>query len=92
MSSWDKSQEYRWMPLESVLKYEPQMQKFGVSKVARGKRGFLTNYKKYKTKDEMPDYWRKKRHGFISRHLVQYRNNRTPRRKLALIAWAYNPD
>lgn len=29
---------------------------------------------------------------FIGRHLPQYRSNPTPRRRLALIAWAYLPD
>jgi hypothetical protein len=35
--------------------------------------------------------WRQKRTNFIRRHLVQYKANRTERRRLALIEWAYNP-
>ena len=75
------------MSLKDVLKYESEMEKENVSRVARGKGGFLTAYKDGKLNDE----WKKKRNGFIARHLAQYIKNPTYRRRLALNAWAYNP-
>ena len=85
-------QDYTWMDLDEVLKYLPEMKKEKVSEVARSSRGFLTIYRKYKEPSKMPYYWVRRRFGFIARHLVQYRKNPTYRRKLALIAWAYNPS
>ena len=35
--------------------------------------------------------WKNKRRGFIARHKAQFDKKPTPRRKLALQAWAYNP-
>lgn len=83
--------EYRYLPLSVVKNYEPEMRRLGVSKVARSPRGFLTAYKRAGTKNNLSEAWRRKRNGFIARHLVQYRSNPTYRRKLALIAWAYEP-
>lgn len=88
------------MPLRAVLAYEPEMERLGVSKVARGPRGFLTAYKRYGTaaamkKASVPGYpgqtWGHRREQFIARTLAQYRANPTHRRRLALIAWAYDP-
>lgn len=85
-------EEYRWMSLRAVLSYVPEMERLGVSKVARSRSGFLTAYKRAGTKLNMSEFWRRKRNGFIARHMAQYVKNPTYRRKLALIAWAYNPD
>lgn len=60
-----------------------------VSEVARSEGQFLSQYKKFG--ERLPQDWIIKRHNFIKRHLVQYKQNPTPRRKLALIAWAYMP-
>jgi hypothetical protein len=87
------------MPLNEVLKYEDEMKKQGVSEVARSSRGFLGNYKKYKTfanmKNKNPPNenitWEDKRRAFVKRHLAQYKQNPTERRRLALIAWAFMP-
>jgi hypothetical protein len=69
------------------------MERLGVSEVARSPRGFLTQYKRVGgNPDKLSLEWKVKRHGFIRRHLAQYRKNKTLRRKLALYAWAYNPD
>lgn len=84
--------KYRYMPLRSVRKYIPRMEKLGVSKVARSKRGFLSAYRRAGISSNLPEYWQRQREGFIARHLAQYRVHPTPRRRLALIAWAYNPD
>ena len=36
--------------------------------------------------------WKRKQKGFVARHLVQYKKNPTYRRRLALIAWSYDPE
>lgn len=83
---------YKYLSLNKVLAYEPQMKKLGVSKVARSPRGFLTAYKRAGGNNRLlSEAWRNKRYGFIRRHLAQYQKNPTLRRKLALIAWAYMP-
>lgn len=84
--------EYKYMSLAEIKEYEPEMRRLKVSEVARGPRGFLTAYKRANgNTSKLSEYWRNKRDGFIKRHMAQYRKNPTYRRKLALIAWAYNP-
>lgn len=83
---------YTWLPLSVIRKYEPEMERLGVSEIARSRQGFLTAYKKVGGRwQKLSDYWQQKREAFIARHLAQYRKNPTYRRKLALIAWAYMP-
>ena len=77
------------MPLKSVELYLPMAEKEKVSVVARSPRGFLAAYRKYGR--DLPEEWEVKRHNFIKRHLAQYRQNPTARRRLALIMWAYSP-
>lgn len=68
------------------------MRALGVSKVARSPRGFLTAYKRVGgSPSKLSEAWKRKRNGFIARHLAQYNVNPILRRKLALIAWAYMP-
>ena len=93
-----------WMPLRAVLACEPEMERLGVSKVARGPRGFLSVYRRYGTAAAMKkapvprqarypgQTWGQRRDQFIARTITQYRANPTHRRRLALIAWAYDPD
>ena len=93
---------HRWMSLRAVLAYEPEMQRLGVSEVARSPRGFLTAYKRYGTAAATKNKpaprqvrhltWGQRREQFVARTLAQYRVNPTHRRRLALIAWAYDPD
>lgn len=84
--------EYKYMPLSEVKRYEHETKILGVSKVARSPRGFLTAYKKAEGNlSRLSNFWKTKRHGFIRRHLTQYKKNPTHRRKLALIMWAYMP-
>jgi hypothetical protein len=86
-------QEYNYIPLDTIRRYEPEMERLKVSEVARSPRGFLTAYKKANgNRNNLSEYWKIKRHGFIRRHLVQYKENPTIRRKLSLIAWAFMPD
>lgn len=89
--------KYKIVPLAQILKYEDEMKQQKVSEVARATGGFLSEYKKYKTWGNFKDNivpngkqdWESKRDGFISRHLKQYRENPTERRRLALLAWGY---
>jgi hypothetical protein len=80
---------YPLMPLKSVELYLPMAEKEKVSIVARSPGGFLAAYRKYGR--DLPQEWEVKRHNFIKRHLAQYRQNPTARRRLALIMWAYMP-
>jgi hypothetical protein len=85
--------EYRYMTLAQISKYEPELQALDVSEVARSPRGFLTYFKKIGgNPNNVNDFWRKKRHGFIARTLPPYLAHKTPRRRLSLIAWSYLPD
>ena len=95
-------EKFRWIPLREVLAYEPEMERLGVSPVARSPRGFLTAYKAGRTaaatkRTAVPDHsgtpqtWGQRREQFIARHLAQYEKNPTYRRWLALVAWAYRP-
>jgi hypothetical protein len=83
---------YKWLPLAEVLKYEPEMERLGVSKVARSYRGFLTMYKVVKSSSKVSPWWKNRRENFIRRHTAQYKIRPTYRRWLALIAWAYRLD
>ena len=80
------------MSLSQIKQKEPDMKRLKVSEVARSPRGFLTAYKRANgNPDELSDNWKNKRYGFIARHKVQFDKKPTPRRKLALQAWAYDP-
>ena len=83
---------YKYLSLKEIAKYEPEMRRLKVSLVARSPRGFLTYYKKVGgNPSKVNPYWEKRRAGFIARHLVQYNENPTYRRFLALVPWAYRP-
>ena len=84
---------YPYIGLKTISKFEPDMGKLKVSKVARSPRGFLPYYKKVGgDQNKVNDYWDRRRAGFIARHMAQYEKNPTYRRRLALIAWAYDPE
>ena len=84
--------DYRFMSLSQIIEKEPDMKQLKVSEVARSPRGFLIAYKRVKgNPDELSDNWKNKRRGFIARTLPSYNKKPSPRRKLALQAWAYNP-
>ena len=86
------AREYKYMSLSEIEEYLPEIRRLGVSKVARSPRGFLTAYRRAGgNPDNLSAVWKRKRHGFIRRHMAQYVENKTLRRKLALIAWAYMP-
>jgi len=80
---------YSYLPLADIERYMPEIIKLNVSTVARSPNQFLSQYKRYGT--NLPYKWAVKRENFIKRHLAQYKENPTLRRKLALITWAYLP-
>jgi hypothetical protein len=92
---------YRFLPLSTIERWEPEMERRHVSEVARSRRGFLTAYREAGGHSQAlsPD-WIAKREGFIARHMAQVIANDEPlfvkgeptRRHLALIAWAYSPQ
>ena len=89
---------YRWMSYKDAAKYLPEAQEKGVSKVARGRDGFMGVYKRAGTSANMKttmysktQSWGTRRTNFIKRHMAQYVKNPTSRRWLALIMWAYKP-
>jgi hypothetical protein len=90
--------EYKYMSLATINPYEKEMELRGVSEVARGTSGFLTYYKKIGGNPKaMNEFWRNKRHSFISRTLGAYKihkdkGHNVERQRLSLIAWAYLPD
>lgn len=84
--------QYRYTSLKFVEKNIPEMKEKGVSERARSKGQFIDQYKKAGgNPKKLPEFWQKKRNGFVARHNAQYKKDRGERRRLALIAWAYNP-
>lgn len=94
--------EPRWLPLADVERWVPTMARQGVSKVARSPRGFLPAYRRAGgDPDQLSDIWKRKRAGFIARHMAQVEargerlvdaQGQPSRRHLALIVWAYSPQ
>ena len=85
--------EYQWLPLSEIAKYEPEMRRLGVSKVARSRGGFLSVYKQARgNPDFMSSYWKMRRNAFIKRFMALYKQYGTKKIWLALAAWAYRPD
>ena len=91
---------YDYLSRTDILRFYPQMEARGVSKVAR-RNGFTKIY----LDGENPrllmatrnQSWHEKRHNFLKRQLASgnklYDSNGQPSRfHLALIAWAYSPS
>jgi len=81
--------KYPFLPLPVVESILPIITQEQVSKRARSKGQFIEQYRRYNT--NLPSKWISKRNNFIKRTVAQYNKHKTKRRKLALIAWAYNP-
>lgn len=79
------------LSLKTINKYEGEMKRLGVSKVARSSRGFLSAYKRAGSPSKLSEEWKQKRRNFIKRHMAQYKKGQV-RRRLALIAWGYDPE
>ena len=92
-----EDRKYRLMSVRAVRRLLREIEAHGVSEVARAPGGFLYTYLKKGPSmlDETVPLgsitWRQKRAGFIARHLAQYAKNPTVRRRLALVAWAFDP-
>lgn len=81
----------------------PAMRERGVSEVARGPGGFISQYKRAGSAAKLSEEWKKKREAFLDRHLKQMEGDenqgwekvkdewRPTRRHLALVAWGYSP-
>jgi hypothetical protein len=88
---------YPAMSYAAAHRWEPEAARRGVSKVARGRGGFMRAYQKAGRFSKLSDEWKRKRAGFIARHLAQakgerlWKNGEPSRRALALIMWAYMP-
>lgn len=90
----------RYLSLDTVERYLPVAALLGVSHVARGSRGFVRAYRDADgDPSKLTEQWRRKRDGFVARHMAQVRSRGEPlwvdgvptRRHLALIMWAYSP-
>jgi len=85
--------DYPWLPLSEIAKWEPEMKRLGVSKVARSRGGFLYFYKQVRgNPDSVSSYWKMRRTAFIKRFSALYKQYGTKKIWLALVAWAYRPD
>jgi len=92
--------EYPWLALDEIAEWEDVADALGVSEVARGRSGFLPQYKRAGGDPSMlSEKWIRKRNGFVARHMAQmededwYEEDGIPtRRHLALIMWAYSPE
>lgn len=92
---------YPYLSLAKVEKWIPEAEGLGVSRVARGPRGFVQAYRRARGRvAALPDEWVRRRYAFLARHLAQVDRNsetlfhtdgRPTRRHLALIMWAFSP-
>jgi hypothetical protein len=69
----------------------PEIVANGVSKRARAPGQFIEQYLRYGPLN-LPENWKEKRQNFLLRTYAQYRLQPTYRRRLALLAWAYDPS
>jgi hypothetical protein len=93
---------YKFLQLPVVQKFVPEMERQGVSIVARSPVGFLTAYRGAGGRQwRLSATWLNKRDAFIARHMAQVVANDEPlygkdkmptRRHLSLIAWAFSPE
>ena len=85
------------MVRSTAERFVPFMREEGVSEVARSPRGFFYQWGKMgprvwdHTDPKFDQRWADRRDNFVARHMEQFRKNPTPRRFLALVAWAYTP-
>lgn len=78
---------YPFAPYSQIIKNMPEIKASEVSKRAREKGQFLEVYRDHGR--NLPRAWAIKRDGFIKRTLASYIMNKTRRRQLALLVWAY---
>jgi hypothetical protein len=95
---------YRFLPLETVLKWATVAEAWNVSEAARGPGGFVAQYRKVGGAPALlPEEWHRKRDGYLSRHLAQIErfeggqlfdldDGLPTRHAVALIMWAHHPN
>lgn len=89
---------YRYAPLLDVQSAIGIAERLGVSEVARSNRGFVQAYMRFgkaaHVENSIDPYsgqlWGDRREAFIARHLPQYDEHPTLRRKIALLMWAFD--
>lgn len=87
-----------FLSLETVRLWERLARRWGVSEVARSRRGFLTAYKRAGGRlSALPCEWRDERWRFFQRKLAErdplWRPNGLPTRHgISLVMWAGHPD
>ncbi len=102
MSDPKANPQQRPMTYSAAHAWERQAAERGVSKVARSARGFMRAYEDAGTFANLSDWWKRRRAGFIARHMAQAGRGerlwervrgqwRPTRRGLALIMWAMLP-
>jgi len=90
--------EYPIMNVKETALWLPIIENFEVSKQARSKNGFLTNYLEKgsdmlnQVSDENKITWNEKRKRFIKRTLPAFIKKPSIRRYISLIAWAYEAN
>lgn len=83
---------YKWTSLKFVEEKLPEIRREKVSERARSPGQFISQFRKAGgDPDKLPEKWRRKRNGFVARHLKQFEVDKGKRRRLALNAWAYDP-
>jgi hypothetical protein len=89
---------WRYVPLRDVHAAVGIAERLGVSEVARSSRGFVSAYERFGKASHVENaidpfsgqLWGVRRSAFIARHLPQYDENPTLRRKIALLMWAFD--
>ena len=81
--------KYPLLSYSTIKNYLPLIRSMDVSERARSRGQFLDVYKKHKA--QLPPEWSLKRENFIKRQYEQYKVKPTIRRRLSLIAWAFDP-
>lgn len=93
---------YRWMTLGQLESWVDVAKQEGVSARARSRGQFVDQFRRVGGRwQDLPDFWWRKRQGFVARHLEQARRTREKlydrrngsysRRGLALLMWAFDP-
>lgn len=93
---------YRWMTLKQLDRWLPAARDQGVSARARSRGQFIDQFRRVGGRwQDLPDFWWRKRQGFVARHLEQAQRSGEllydpsegsySRRGLALLMWAFDP-
>jgi len=67
---------YGWISLRELESWIPLARALDVSRVARSPRGFVSAYRRAKTRRNLSPQWIARREAFVARHLAQVRARR----------------